>query len=106
MSNQLVSIIMSVCNNEDTVKASIESILSQSYKNIELIITDDCSSDRSLSIIKNYLDEKNVKLIENSDNKGLTKSLNTMIKVASGEFIARQDADDISLEKELRFKLS
>ena len=64
MSNQLVSIIMSVYNNEDTVKASIESILSQSYKNIELIITDDCSSDRSLSIIKNYLDEKNVKLIE------------------------------------------
>ena len=61
MSNQLVSIIMSVYNNEDTVKGSIESILSQSYKNIELIITDDCSSDRSLSIIKNYLDDKNVK---------------------------------------------
>ena len=86
---------MSVYNNEDTVKGSIESILSQSYKNIELI-TDDCSSDRSLSIIKNYLDDKNVKLIENSENKGLTKSLNTMIKVASGELIARQDADDIS----------
>ena len=105
MSNQLVSIIMSVYNNEDTVKASIESILSQSYKNIELIITDDCSSDRSLSIIKNYLDEKNVKLIENSDNKGLTKSLNTMIKVASGEFIARQDADDISLEKRIEVQV-
>ena len=105
MSNQLVSIIMSVYNNEDTVKGSIESILSQSYKNIELIITDDCSSDRSLSIIKNYLDDKNVKLIENNDNKGLTKSLNTMIKVASGELIARQDADDISLDKRIEVQV-
>ena len=96
---------MSVYNNEDTVKSSIESILSQSYKNIELIITDDCSSDRSLSIIKNYLDDKNVKLIENSENKGLTKSLNTMIKVASGELIARQDADDISLDKRIEVQV-
>ena len=105
MSSQLVSIIMSVYNNEDTVKGSIESILSQSYKNIELIITDDCSSDRSLSIIKNYLDDKNVKLIENSENKGLTKSLNTMIRVASGELIARQDADDISLDKRIEVQV-
>ena len=97
MSSQLVSVIMSVHNNEATVNTAIESILDQSYKNIELIITDDCSSDNSLSIIKKYIDKKNVKLIENSENKGLTKSLNSMIKVAQGKFIARQDADDISL---------
>ena len=97
MSSQLVSVIMSVHNNEATVNTAIESILGQSYKNIELIITDDCSSDNSLSIIKKYIDKKNVKLIENSENKGLTKSLNSMIKVAQGKFIARQDADDISL---------
>ena len=105
MSSQLVSVIMSVHNNEATVNTAIESILGQSYKNIELIITDDCSSDSSLSIIKKYIDKKNVKLIENSENKGLTKSLNSMIKVAKGKFIARQDADDISLYNRIQVQV-
>ena len=105
MSSQLVSVIMSVYNNEATVNTAIESILGQSYKNIELIVTDDCSSDNSLSIIKKYIDKKNVKLIENSENKGLTKSLNSMINVAEGEFIARQDADDISLDRRIEVQL-
>ena len=105
MSSQLVSVIMSVHNNEATVNTAIESILGQSYKNIELIVTDDCSSDNSLSIIKKYLDKKNVKLIENSENKGLTKSLNSMIKVAQGKFIARQDADDISLYNRIQVQV-
>lgn len=105
MSSQLVSVIMSVHNNEATVNTAIESILDQSYKNIELIITDDCSSDNSLSIIKKYIDKKNVKLIENSENKGLTKSLNSMIKVAKGKFIARQDADDISLYNRIQVQV-
>ena len=96
---------MSVHNNEATVNTAIESILDQSYKNIELIITDDCSSDNSLSIIKKYIDKKNVKLIENSENKGLTKSLNSMIKVAQGKFIARQDADDISLYNRIQVQV-
>ena len=105
MSSQLVSVIMSVHNNEATVNTAIESILGQSYKNIELIVTDDCSSDNSLSIIKKYIDKKNVKLIENSENKGLTKSLNSMIKVAKGKFIARQDADDISLYNRIQVQV-
>ncbi len=105
MSSQLVSVIMSVHNNEATVNTAIESILGQSYKNIELIVTDDCSSDNSLSIIKKYIDKKNVKLIENSENKGLTKSLNSMIKVAQGKFIARQDADDISLYNRIQVQV-
>ena len=105
MSSQLVSVIMSVHNNEATVNTAIESILGQSYKNIELIVTDDCSSDNSLSIIKKYIDKKNVKLIENSENKGLTKSLNSMIKVAQGKFIARQDADDISLYNRIQVQI-
>ena len=105
MSSQLVTVIMSVYNNEATVNTAIESILGQSYKNIELIITDDCSSDNSLSIIKKYLDKKNVKLIENSENRGLTKSLNSMIKIAQGKFIARQDADDISLYNRIQVQI-
>ena len=105
MSNQLVSVIMGVYNNEYTVKNAIESILNQSYKNIELIITDDNSSDNSVSIIKNYLNLKNIKLIENKENIGLTKSLNLMIKASKGKLIARQDADDISLEKRIEVQV-
>ena len=105
MNSQLVTVIMSVYNNEATVNTAIESILGQSYKNIELIITDDCSSDNSLSIIKKYIDKKNVKLIENSENRGLTKSLNSMIKIAQGKFIARQDADDISLYNRIQVQI-
>ena len=105
MSNQLVSVIMGVYNNEDTVKNAIESILNQSYKNIELIITDDNSSDNSKSIIKNYLNQKNIKLIENKENIGLTKSLNQMIEASNGKLIARQDADDISLEKRIEVQV-
>lgn len=105
MSNQLVSVIMGVYNNEYTVKNAIESILNQSYKNIELIITDDNSSDNSKSIIKNYLNQKNIKLIENKENIGLTKSLNQMIEASNGKLIARQDADDISLEKRIEVQV-
>ena len=105
MSNQLVSVIMSVYNNEDTVENAIESVLNQSYKNIELIITDDNSSDNSLSIIKNYLNQKTIKLIENKENIGLTKSLNLMIEASKGKLIARQDADDISLEKRIEVQV-
>ena len=105
MSSQLVSVIMGVYNNEYTVKNAIESILNQSYKNIELIITDDNSSDNSLSIIKNYLNQKTIKLIENKENIGLTKSLNLMIESSNGKLIARQDADDISLEKRIEVQV-
>lgn len=105
MSSQLVSVIMGVYNNEDTIKNAIESILNQSYKNIELIITDDNSSDKSLSIIKNYLNQKTIKLIENKENIGLTKSLNLMIEASKGKIIARQDADDISLEKRIEVQV-
>ena len=105
MSSQLVSVIMGVYNNEYTVKNAIESILNQSYKNIELIITDDNSSDNSKSIIKNYLNQKNIKLIENKENIGLTKSLNLMIEASKGKIIARQDADDISLEKRIEVQV-
>ena len=105
MSSQLVSVIMGVYNNEYTIKNAIESILNQSYKNIELIITDDNSSDNSISIIKNYLNQKNIRLIVNKKNIGLTKSLNLMIEASKGKLIARQDADDISLEKRIEVQV-
>ena len=106
--NDKVSVIMSVYNNEADVSDSIESIINQTYKNIELLIVDDGSKDSTLKICKEYAKQhKNIKLYENNKNIGLTKSLNKLINFTSGEYIARQDADDISnlkrIEKQLKF---
>lgn len=106
--NKLVSVIMSVYNDENNVKTSIESILSQTYDNIEFLIIDDFSDDNTHRILKTYenLDNR-IKIYKNNINLGLTKSLNFLISQANGYFIARQDSDDISLstriEEELKF---
>jgi len=92
----LVSVIIPCYNCEKYIAEAIESILNQSYNNIELIIVDDCSVDNSPIIIKNYLNNKNVVYLENSTNSGVSYSINVGIKIAKGEYIARMDADDIS----------
>jgi len=97
MENKLISVIMSVYNTEKYLAEAIESILNQSYKHFEFIIINDGSSDNSLEIIQRYDLLDNRIILINQKNKGLTKSLNIAIKRASGYYIARQDADDISL---------
>lgn len=93
---ELVSVIMPVCNNEKYLSDSIESILNQTYENIELLILDDGSKDKSLSIIEKYaLDNKNIRIISR-DNKGVANSIRELIKYSNGEYIARMDGDDIS----------
>lgn len=97
MLKDLVSVIMSNYNTpEEFLKASIESVLNQTYTNFEFIIIDDCSTDNSLEIIKSYNDERIV-IVENKENLGITKSLNRGLAIAKGEYIARMDADDICL---------
>ena len=95
-----VSVLMSVYNNETTIEKSIESLLRQSYKNIEILINDDCSSDNSVNLIKKLQSENsNIFFFSNDENIGLTKSLNKLIKLSSADIIARQDADDFSNHK-------
>ena len=108
MNLKLVSVIMSVHNDEKTVEKSIESIVKQDYKNLELLLIDDGSSDKTYEICKKYSNSfENIRLYQNDHNIGLTKSLNILLKKAEGYFIARQDADDISassrLEEQLKF---
>ena len=105
----LVSVIMSVFNESiDEIGRAIESILNQTYKNIEFIIVDDNPNNTlMLKILKEYNEKNNnIKLIINEKNLGLAKSLNKAIDIASGDFIARMDADDISaldrIEKEIK----
>jgi len=101
-----ISVIMSVYNGESYLREAMESILNQTFADFEFIIVNDASTDTSLKIIQSYDDER-IKVINNEKNIGLTKSLNIAIEQAQGEFIARQDADDISLpnrfEEQLRY---
>ena len=96
-SKPLVSILMSVRNGEQTVEKSIKSILNQSYDYFEFLIVDDCSTDSTLGKLKILEKQDNrISIFTNSENIGLTKSLNKLIKNTKGELIARQDADDYS----------
>ena len=97
INENLVSVVMSVYNSEQTIKKSIESILNQTYKNIELIIIEDGSSDETRFICKEYERKyENVFVYSNNKNIGLTRSLNIGINKSKGAFIARQDSDDFS----------
>ena len=94
----LVSVIMATYNTEySMLKESIESIIDQTYRNLEIIIIDDCSSIyNDYSFIELYKDDRII-LLHNSENKGLAYSLNRALKMARGKYVARMDSDDISL---------
>jgi glycosyltransferase involved in cell wall biosynthesis len=88
---------MPVRNNESSVAKSIESICNQTFENFEFLIIDDFSSDSTYEIIKEYEKKDNrLKIFKNTENIGLTKSLNKLISLSKGSIIARQDGDDIS----------
>ena len=101
MKNPTVSVIMSVYNGAEYLKEAIESILNQTFEDFEFLIMDDGSQDKSPEILNFYAGkDKRIKLFR-QENKGLTKSLNILINLAQGQFIARMDADDISLPERL-----
>lgn len=97
---KLVSVLMPVYNGQDYLREAIESILWQTYANFELIIIDDGSVDSSRAIIKDYSDPRIV-YVEQA-NMGSPQTLNKGLSMARGEFIARQDHDDISDPERLR----
>jgi len=102
--SSMVSIIMPVFNKEHYLRDAIDSILNQSYANIELILINDGSTDNSIEIINMYSDKRIVKI--DRENKGLIYSLNEGIKISRGRFIARMDADDIALPNRISLQLN
>ena len=101
----LISVLMPAYNSELYIAEAIESILNQSYQNIELIIFDDGSSDNTRQVIQSFNDPRIVKILSDQ-NYGVVRARNDMIDRASGQYIALMDADDIAdrtrLEKQLR----
>jgi glycosyltransferase involved in cell wall biosynthesis len=102
--NPLVTVLMPCYNSSDYLESCIESILSQSYANFELLIVEDGSTDDTPKILKKYQD-KRIRCITNIVNKGVTFSLNKGLKLAKGEYLARMDADDIMLPNRLALQV-
>jgi len=96
-----VTVLMPVYNGERYLIDSISSILNQTYKNFEFLIIDDGSTDLTSEIIESFNDPR-IRLVNNKKNIGLTRTLNKGIKLSRGKYIARMDADDISLPERLK----
>ena len=93
-----ISVLMPAYNAEKYIKEAIDSILNQTFTDFEFIIIDDCSTDSTAEIIKSYSDER-IKYYKNEQNLGVARTLNRGLDLATGEYIARMDSDDISLPK-------
>lgn len=100
----LVSVILPTYNAAAYLGKAIESILAQSYSNFELIIINDGSSDNTAALLTQYCDPRI--LVINQPNLGLPKALNAGIQIAKGRYLARQDADDVSLPERLAQQVS
>ncbi len=103
----LISVVMPLYNAERFLEKSVESVLNQTFKDFELIIIDDCSSDSSLKVAENLADSNNrIRIIKNPKNKGVAETRNNGIREAKGKYIALLDSDDIwektKLEKQIK----
>ena len=101
-----ISVVMPVYNSEKYIKEAIDSVLNQTYRDFEFIIINDCSTDDSKRIILAYSDNR-IRYYENEKNSGIAVTFNKGIELATGEFIARIDSDDICvlnrLEKQIEY---
>lgn len=108
MSQPLVSVLMPCYNAEDHLEDAMQSILNQTYSNIEVIAINDCSKDKTSEILHRMATEDSrIKVVDNEENLRLIKTLNKGVKLCNGDYIARMDSDDIALphriEKEVLF---
>lgn len=103
----LTSIIMPCYNSSKTISKAIKSVIEQTYKNWELLITDDCSKDNSREIIKSFCDKDNrVKLFHLKENMGVANARNNSIAYAVGSYIAFLDSDDMWHPEKLQIQIN
>lgn len=106
----LVSIITPMYNAERYIGATIQSVLNQSYKDWEMLIVDDNSTDHGIEVVKQYLSrmepDGRIKLIMNHKNLGVVRSRNRAIKRAKGQYIAFLDSDDLWKAEKLKEQIS
>lgn len=104
----LVTIGVPSYNNAAYVIKTLNSAIDQTYNNIELIIIDDCSTDNSYQIIENWREENNVniQMFRNETNLGISKTMNLLLKYATGKYFQKLDADDILLNDKIEKQVS
>lgn len=96
----LVSFVVTSFNYEKFIQKTLESIISQTYENFEIIIVDDCSQDKSVEICEKFIacnQDKRITLIKHEENKGQLAAMLTGLKAANGQFVSFIDSDDILL---------
>ena len=97
MSDPLVSVVMGVKDGAEHLPACLESLISQTLDDWELVVVDDSSTDTTAEVLADYAArDGRIRVRTNPENLGLTKSLNLALGLVHGDFIARQDADDVS----------
>src|SRR5258706_12754493 len=98
MSFPVVTVLMPVYNGADYLRQAIDSILRQTYRDFELLVVNDGSTDSTREVLKSYSDSRLV-VVDNECNLGLITSLNRGLELARGEFVARMDQDDLALPR-------
>lgn len=104
--NELVSIIMPSYNTTKFISETIESVLAQTYPNLELLIVDDCSTDNTDDVVRQYLSDERIHYIKNDANSGAALSRNRALREAKGKWIAFLDSDDLWLPEKLEKQIS
>ncbi|UFS72706.1 glycosyltransferase family 2 protein [Geomonas sp. RF6] len=95
-----VTVLLPVYNSQAHLREAIDSILRQTYADFELLVINDGSSDGSVAIVESF-DDPRIRLVHNEKNSGLIFTLNKGLELARGDFVARMDADDVSLPERL-----
>lgn len=101
MDSPLISIVVCTYNGERFLDEQLQSVISQTYQNLEIIISDDHSTDATITILKKYENLKNVSIIYKEKNVGFTKNFESAASLAKGRYIAFSDQDDIWLNSKI-----
>ena len=101
-----ISVVMSVYNDSGNLESSISSVLNQDFQDFEFLIMNDGSTDDTQNILNKFSKDKRIKIFKNKKNLGLTKSLNLLLAESKGEYVARQDSDDLSISERFTKQLN
>ena len=107
MNKVKVSIVISSYNHEKFIKKSIDCVLNQTFQDFEIIIFDDCSTDKTFEITQSYKENPKIRIYKSPYNRGMVQNVNNAIQIAGGEYIANLNSDDYweatKLEKQVDF---
>lgn len=104
--NKLVSVAVTTYNGERYIREQLDSIVNQTYKNIEIIVCDDCSTDDTLKILKEYETKYGIQIFTNDKNIGYIKNYEKVISKCNGEYIALSDQDDVWISNKIQLLIN